>query len=81
MAEDSDPNGFVPENEPVSPNAATRLEAFAGQLARKEGESPADAARRRGWVDETGQPTAEGRELLKALDEQRQTRSALRGLS
>jgi len=67
--------------EPVADADATRLEAFAAQLSSDADGSPLEAARNRGWLDENGAPTKEGRDLLQALDEQSQTRSALRGLS
>jgi hypothetical protein len=81
MSDPTDPGGYGPEREPVSDTGASRLEAFAAQLAGESDESPVEAARSRGWLDENGEPTQEGRDLLQALDEQRQTRSALRGLS
>ena len=44
------------------------------------GPDPEGSARVRRWVDESGRPTGEGRELVKALGEQRSTRTAVRNL-
>ena len=44
------------------------------------GPDPEGSARVRRWVDDEGRPTGEGRELVKALGEQRATRTAVRNL-
>lgn len=80
MPERSEVDRAVTGTDAADEDAATRLEAFAAQLTAGADEPAHEAARSRGWLDAGGNPTQEGRDLLKALDEQSQTRSALRNL-
>ena len=57
----------------------TQILAFSAHLRNKSESDATDPARRHGWLDPSGQPTAEGRKLVKALEEQDGTRSAFRG--
>jgi hypothetical protein len=54
-----------------------RILAFA-QHCRGTDRSAEETARSRGWLDGEGWPTEDGRELIKALDEQDATRSVFR---
>ena len=47
-----------------------KILAFARHVG-KEGDAPETVARNRAWIDAAGRPTDEGRELLRALDEQK----------
>jgi len=44
------------------------------------GEPARGAAQKRGWLDQDGRPTAEGRRLIEALIEQKEQRSVFRNL-
>jgi len=56
---------------------AERIIAFAHHCDRAD--QPAEtAARSRGWLDGDGWPTEDGRALVRALDEQAETRSVFR---
>ena len=44
------------------------------------GEPTKLAAQQRGWIDHNGQPTEDGRRLIKALIEQNEQRSVFRNL-
>jgi hypothetical protein len=44
------------------------------------GEPARAAAQKRGWLDQDGRPTAEGRRLIEALIEQKEQRSVFRNL-
>lgn len=54
-----------------------RLLAFAGQIGAS-GHSPEETARNRGWLDDAGEVTGEGRKALVELEEQAGTRSVFR---
>ncbi|MEM9839560.1 MAG: hypothetical protein AAF830_10470 [Pseudomonadota bacterium] len=49
------------------------------QFVGRQRTSPEDVARRRGWIDTDGLPTAAGLELVRALRDQSETRSVFRG--
>ena len=53
---------------------------FANYL-RNPSTSPEVFAKERGWLDDQGNPTADGRELVEALSGQDGTRSAFRNVS
>ncbi|MBL4543783.1 MAG: hypothetical protein JKP97_18675 [Rhodobacteraceae bacterium] len=55
----------------------SRIIAFARHCG--DTTPPEHAARRRGWIDAQGAPTADGRALLCALREQEATRTVFRG--
>ncbi len=59
-----------------------KIVAFATHLSdpAAEGDAAVDAAKERGWLDGEGRPTDTGRDLAKAIDDQRATRSAIRNL-
>ena len=59
-----------------------KIVAFATHLSdpASEGDGAMEAARTRGWLDASGAPTDSGRELAKAIDEQKTTRSAIRNV-
>lgn len=69
----------MPDNDQLSETPETRLEVFAALLSSGS-DGPAESARERGWLDENGKLTQDGRAVLKALNEQRNTRTALRNL-
>lgn len=56
---------------------SARILAFATQVGAPD-TPPEDTARTRGWLDDTGALTDEGRDLLKSLDDQSGTRSVFR---
>jgi hypothetical protein len=53
---------------------------FAGLIAPRDGDAAAEVARERGWLDPAGRITETGRQLHRALADQRETRSIYRGL-
>jgi hypothetical protein len=53
---------------------------FAALLAARGDEAAAEVARERGWLDSAGRITDTGRQLQRALADQRGTRSIYRGL-
>jgi hypothetical protein len=44
------------------------------------GEPARAAAQKRGWIDQDGRPTMDGRRLIEALIEQKEQRSVFRNL-
>ena len=60
----------------------SKIVAFATHLSdpASEGDAAVEAARSRGWLDASGAPTASGRELARAIDEQKATRSVIRNV-
>lgn len=52
-----------------------RILSFAAFLS---GPDPEAAARRRAWMDDAGRPTRDGLELVRAILDQRGTRSSIR---
>lgn len=59
---------------------AVRILQFAHHCGG--GETSAEAvARGRGWIDDEGQPTRDGRKLLEELARQAETRSVFRGVA
>ncbi|MEO1014114.1 MAG: hypothetical protein AAFX08_02895 [Pseudomonadota bacterium] len=54
------------------------LLGYAAALYSEADGAPIDHARRQGWVDDDGQITKAGKDALKALSEQKGTRSAFR---
>ncbi|CAM4399161.1 hypothetical protein [Palleronia rufa] len=54
-----------------------RILTFATQVGAPD-TPPEDTARARGWLDDAGAPTDEGRALVKSLDDQTGTRSVFR---
>jgi len=58
-------------------DVAGRILAFAKHCGNA-GTAPEDTARDRGWLDGAGAPTQEGHDLLRALDDQDETRSVFR---
>lgn len=67
---------------PSDPDVVAKIVAFATHLSEPERDdaSARAAARERGWLDENNAPTATGRELARAIDEQQATRSAIRNI-
>ena len=60
-------------------NSLNRLLRFAAHLTPDTaGDSAVEAARQRDWLDQHGRLTAEGLQLVSALDEQEGTRSVFR---
>jgi hypothetical protein len=53
--------------------------SFAAHVGRASKTGPEEVARRRNWLDGSGAVTAEGDELIRALDEQAATRTVFRG--
>ena len=58
-------------------NLKAQILAFADHVGN-EGHAEAEA-KSRGWLDDDGEPTEEGREVIKALGEQDHTRTVFRG--
>ncbi|HKK35213.1 MAG TPA: hypothetical protein VJ994_02875 [Paracoccaceae bacterium] len=56
---------------------ARRILSVAHHLV---GPDPEGSARLRAWLDERGRPTGDGRALVRALGEQAETRSVVRGI-
>lgn len=67
----------------INPNITCSQDEILGVLQRITGISDRDAAmseaRSRGWLDAESEPTDEGRDVVFALRDQSQTRSAFRG--
>jgi hypothetical protein len=57
----------------------SQILAFSAHLRSDADKDAAASAQRHGWLDTSGEPTAEGRKLVDALVEQDGTRSAFRG--
>lgn len=57
--------------------ARDRILAFAHQIGA-ESRSAEEVAIRRGWLDADGNPTADGEDLITALDDQSATRTVFR---
>ncbi len=55
----------------------TEILNFATQVGNPD-TPPEDTARSRGWLDDAGEITDDGREVLKSLEDQGGTRSAFR---
>lgn len=55
-----------------------RIVAFATHVGSSE-TSAEESARKRGWLDDKGEPTESGRELIDALGDQGNTRTVFRG--
>lgn len=55
----------------------SRILAFAVHVGSPD-TPPEETARARGWIDDDGRPTDEGREMLKSLGDQVGTRSVFR---
>jgi hypothetical protein len=53
---------------------------FAGLLAARGSDGATEVARERGWIDPAGRITDTGRQLHRALSDQRETRSIYRSL-
>ena len=53
---------------------------FAGLLAPRSVDAAREIARERGWLDPAGRITDSGRQLQRALADQRDTRSIYRSL-
>lgn len=60
-------------------NPRETILAFARHIAPAGSGSPEEAARGRNWIGEAGEVTAEGEDLLAALNEQSHTRTVFRG--
>jgi hypothetical protein len=60
-----------------APDARDRILEFAHQIGA-ESRSAEDVARRRGWLDGEGNPTADDESLIAALDDQSATRTVFR---
>ncbi|RDC73065.1 hypothetical protein DLJ49_08095 [Rhodovulum sp. 12E13] len=56
---------------------ADRIRAFATHCGRAD-TPPEATARNRGWLDAEGHPAEAGHDLVRALDEQGETRSVFR---
>jgi AAA+ superfamily predicted ATPase len=56
-----------------------RIIAFASHVGRDAAQSPEAVARGRNWISAAGDVTEDGRALIAALDDQRQTRTVFRG--
>ncbi|WGH78045.1 hypothetical protein [Jannaschia ovalis] len=56
-----------------------RILAFAANVGGATN-APEAKARRRGWLDDKGEPTADGRKLIDSLGDQDGTRTVFRGL-
>lgn len=56
-----------------------RILSFAGHLDSADRDG-ASSARARDWIDDAGNPTTEGKLLLRALADQGATRTVFRGL-
>ncbi|MBK5933004.1 hypothetical protein C8N32_10544 [Rhodovulum imhoffii] len=56
-----------------------RIVAFARHCGH-DGMAPHNAAQSRGWLDDVGHPTKDGRALLDALREQDNTRGIFRAV-
>lgn len=67
----------------INPNITCSRDEILGVLQRITGISDRDAAmseaRSRGWLDAESEPTDEGRDVVVALRDQSQTRTAFRG--
>lgn len=59
--------------------AKARIVAFAAHVGRGDGRAPEAIAKRRNWLDASGNPTSEGHDLLTALGDQAATRTVFRG--
>jgi hypothetical protein len=57
----------------------TRILAFAAHVALGEAQTPEGVAASRNWITPEGEVTDEGRALIAALEEQRETRTVFRG--
>lgn len=60
----------------MAENVKEQILALSRQMTR--GGRPVDHAKRRGWLDESGRPTKEGRKLVDAMGDQSGTRTVFR---
>lgn len=51
------------------------------QHCGQPGRAPVDVAARRGWIDQEGRPTPDGRALVRELSHQTGVRSVFRGVA